>query len=67
MLKPTQAVLVRTAEKKAELSKVFKWPEDYGNGSGSCVMTILEAKGREFTDILMYDCLTCTVWQLVAQ
>ena len=50
-LKKDQAVLVRTPEKKAELMRTFKCAED--GGQGGRVMTINEAKGCEFEDVMM--------------
>ena len=44
-LKKDQAVLVRTAEKKAELLKIFKAKD---GDQAACVLTINEAKGCEF-------------------
>ena len=58
VLEPTQVVLVRTEEKKRQLSKTFRRPEEHR--SLDSVMTIAEAKGREFEDLLMYDCLSWT-------
>ena len=61
---------MRSNEKKLELSKIFKWgPNASGDDAEhSCVLTIIEAKGCEFEDVLMYDCLTYQsnpCWQIV--
>ena len=67
-LERNQAVLVRSEHHKAELAKQFKWKQPAGGDMPGCVLTIKEAKGGEFEDVLMYDCLTGSTnpcWQIV--
>jgi hypothetical protein len=66
-LHSTQAVIVRTMEQKAQLSKVFTRSKTDELPMDS-VLTIAEAKGMEFEDILLWDCLKNTgnpCWQTV--
>lgn len=67
VLDSTQAVIVRTPQQKALLSKIFTRSTD--ELPMDSVLTIAEAKGTEFEDILMWDCLKHTnnpCWQTVS-
>jgi hypothetical protein len=66
-IESTQVVIVRTLEQKAELSKIFTRSKT-DEAPIDSVLTIAEAKGMEFEDILMWDCLKHTgnpCWQTV--